>query len=175
MVGYQHIIFPGRFQPISNAHISRIRWIRERYPSSKVTIVIGDMGELSVVNFLTAEERGQIFRMLIKERGWNNVDLVSVQGCADGVEWAHRVKMAVPMADAVASDNPFVLEPLHAAGLFIIKYERSGESCSLIRETPFSDWTKYIPLSEWKVLGNMSIERRMSSLSTGAKYPFMLA
>lgn len=172
MVTSRHIIFPGRFQPISNAHIARLEWLLNNYLASTITIVIGDTGDLNKINFLTVEERVQIFTAIIREYAWSRIKLAIVQGCADGIEWAERIKVAVPEADAVASDNPFILEPLKAAGFTTITYERSGVDCSCIRKKKFANWMKYIPQLEWDMLCRMSIEDRMLNLPIGIRYPF---
>ena len=172
MVTSRHIVFPGRFQPISNAHVARLEWLYNNYHSSKITIVIGDTGNLNKINFLTAEERVHIFSAIIREYGWSRMTLATVHGCADGMEWAKRVKVAVPEADAVASDNPFVLEPLKSAGFTTITYDRSGVDCSCIRKVKFANWMKYIPQLEWNILCRMSIEDRILKLPNGTQYPF---
>ena len=172
MVTFRHIIFPGRFQPISNAHVARLESLCNNYPSSKITIVIGDTGDLNKTNFLTVEERVQIFTVIIREYAWSRITLAAVQGCADGMEWAKRIKVAVPEADAVASDNPFVLEPLKSAGLTAITYDRNGVDSSCIREMNFASWHKYIPQLEWNMLCKMSIDDRLFSLPHGTRYPF---
>lgn len=172
MVTSGHIIFPGRFQPISNAHIARLEWLLNNYPASKITIVIGDTGDLNKINFLTVEERVQIFTAIIREYAWNRITLAIVRGCADGIEWAKRIKVAVPEADAVASDNPFILEPLKAAGFTTITYNRSGVDCSCIRKAKFVSWIKYIPQFEWDILCKMYIEDRILNLPIGSRYSF---
>ena len=172
MVKSRHIVFPGRFQPISNAHVVRLEWLLNKYPSSKITIVIGDTGDLNKINFLTVEERIQIFTAIIREYAWSRITLTTVHGCADGIEWAKRIKVAVPEADAVASDNPFVLEPLKSAGFTTITYDRSGVDCSCIRKAEFASWMKYIPQLEWDILCRMSIEDRILKLPNGTQYPF---
>ena len=174
MVDCKHIIFPGRFQPISNAHIVRINWILNQYPISRLTIVIGDTGELNSINFLTVEERRNMFNVIIGEQKWENVDCVVVEGCEDGVEWGRRVVSLVPSADSVVSDNPFVFEPLKAIGFYHIEYVRSGVSCAEIRSLGFSEWNNHIPESEWKILNELKIWDRIARLPMGSRYPFCI-
>lgn len=167
-----HIVFPGRFQPISVSHVQRIQWLRKTYPSSRLTVVIGDTGPLNRINFLLPSERMDVFRNVLERNKVEGVGFVVVEGTDDGQVWAQRVLDMVPDADTVASDNPFVTMPLAKAGLEVIMYEREGVSATKIRSMPFSDWEVFLPDGEWEMLRTLGVDKRLETLHGGEKYPF---
>ncbi len=168
------IVFPGRFQPVSEAHVSRMRWAMCKHPEAKLTVVIGETGVLNRQNFLTADERKEIFELLIEGLGMARVQIAVVSGCSDGCLWAGRVLAAVPDADAVLSDNPFVYEPLRAAGLTAIHYTREGVDGCTIRDRPFAEWKCFVPALEWELLKRWEVPKRICLLyNDGGRYPFL--
>lgn len=169
----RHIVFPGRFQPISVAHINRIQWLRQSFPTACLTVVIGDTGPFNRANFLSTSERAAIFEKVLAIRKIRGVDWVAVLGSGDGEEWARRVILAVPGVDAVASDNPFVIAPLSKMGLRTITYKREGIHASRLRERPFQEWGPSLPEGEWELLCGFGIGERLEILNDDEKYPFL--
>lgn len=172
MVETKSIVFPGRFQPISIAHVERIKWVLYHFPLATITIIIGETGTLNRQNFLTASERITVFNAVFGMTPFSRIRTVVVRGCKDGDEWATRVISAVPDADSVASDNPFVYEPLCRAGLRYIQYVRSGVSCSAFRNLPVTHWAAFIPEVELSFFMKWKIKERISNLPDGCRYPF---
>ena len=174
MVEPSSIVFPGRFQPVTNAHLDRLRWIVDVFPKAKVTVVIGDVGALNRANFLTVGERREIFlRILSLECALKHVSVACVAGCADANHWAKSVIGKVPDADAVVSDNLFAIQPLQKIGLAAIRFERNNMNASALREQPVENWISQIPEIEMKLLRYWEVETRLKMLRGEEKYPFL--
>lgn len=166
-------VFPGRFQPFTNAHLSRLRWIQQSYPNLTVVVVIGDMGSLSHDNFLRAEERQEMVEDVIAWAALRDVATVVVPGVAPPFEWAASVLKAVPGASVVVTDNPFAYEPLAAAGLKVVTYERTGVGACSLRLLPFADWEALVPQPVFDYIAEHALYQRLAELPFSGRYPFL--
>jgi len=169
----QHGIFPGRFQPLTNAHEQRIKKILQEYPGIVLTIVIGDVGLLNYENFLTPNERVEILKAVVNNRRWNNVKITVVQG-GPPREWVSSLCQTIPKIDLVFSDNPFVIEPLRACGYKTIAFCREGNCSSDLRNLPFSKWGNEIPGEVFSYISKKNLHYRLKTLPSTGRYPFMM-
>jgi nicotinamide-nucleotide adenylyltransferase len=167
-----HAIFPGRFQPPTNAHIQRIQTILTDYPTLQLTIVVGDVGELNKDNFLTPNERVEMFEHIIHTRAWNRVKVTIVRG-APAHEWIMLLRAAVPHCTMVFSDNPFVTEPLAMAGFTVATFIRDRLDSSGVRGQPIEHWQQNVPEEVYNYIVRHQLHLRLLNLPTTGKYPFL--
>ncbi len=170
---YKIGLFPGRFQPFTNSHLERIIEITHSFPTMKLCILLGDMGTLNFENFLTVEEREKIIEAICKTHFLKNVFIRAVKGAYPPEKWAESVRYAIPDAEIVFSDNPFVYEPLAKAGLEYRTHCRKGIDGADLRALPFQRWKEYIPQEEFDFLCKNRIHERLQTLSESGKYPFL--
>lgn len=166
-------LFPGRFQPFTNAHLERLLAIRAAYPAMKLVVVLGDVGCLNRENFLHVEERREMIEQVCQVQGIADVTVTPVAAAYPPCRWVRNVLDAVPEAGTVFSDNPFVYEPLQAVGLVAVVHQRSGPDGSCLRGLPFPEWRAWVPPEVYDYLENRGLHIRMQGLPATGRYPFL--
>ena len=165
-------IFPGRFQPFTNAHLKRIEKIIQDYPGICLTIVVGDVGALNLENFLTPKERVEMIEKTMRSRGLVNIHITVVRGDVPDV-WVDRLRSAVKSFEIVFSDNPFVTEPLRYAGYKVVRYRREGEDSTNLRKKPFTLWRGKVPPEVYAYIHEHKLYNRLLELPSTGRYPFL--
>lgn len=166
-------VFPGRFNPFTNAHLDRLIKICEMYPTMRVFVLVGDVGCVNRENFLMAEERCEMINIVIHNRDIANVFVKTVKGAYPPDRWVKNVLEAVPDADTVFSDNPFIYGPLQTAGLTSIVHQREGIDGSVLRDLPFAHWKSLIPPEIFIYIETHKLYHRLLTLPSSSRYPFM--
>lgn len=166
-------VFPGRFQPFTNAHLERIEKICAAHENLRLCVLVGEVGELNQANFLTVPERVQMIEEVLFHQGLSGRVFVRYAKGAEPEIWAQNVRRAVPEAKIVFSDNPFVCQPLAKAGFLCETHERSGIEGSGLRELPFPQWEEWVPPEVFTFLQKHRLYERMLSLKEAEKYPFL--
>ena len=166
-------LFPGRFQPFTNAHLERLLAIRSANPALRLIIVLGDVDCLNRENFLYVEERREMIEVVCNNRGIEGVLVTSVAAAYPPDLWVRNVLRTVPGADTVFSDNPFVYGPLESAGLRAVVHERCGTDSSILRRLPFSEWRSLVPPEVFTYVASRGLYERMLRLPSSGRYPFI--
>lgn len=165
-------IFPGRFQPFTNAHLKRIERIIQDYQDIYLTIIVGDVGTLNRENFLTPDERVEMISLTLNNRG---IEMVKIKVVKGGVpnKWVKRLKEEVENFEIVFSDNPFVTQPLQYAGYKTVEFIREGENSDSLRNKPFELWKDNVPVEVYNYMRQYALFNRMLRLPSTGRYPFL--
>lgn len=166
-------VFPGRFQPFTNAHLDRLQKIRAAYPTMRLFVLVGDVGCVNRENFLLPRERCEMIELVCRTRKLADVFVESLKAAYPPELWVRNVQEAVPDVDTVFSDNPFVFGPLQAAGFTSIVHRREGGDSSLLRELPFENWRPLIPAEAFAYMDTRRLHERLLDLNASGRYPFI--
>lgn len=166
-------VFPGRFQPFTNQHLSRLFAIQKLFPKSILFVLVGDVGFLNRENFLLPHERCEMIEKVCHKYFIKNVFVKPVKAASPPEKWAENVRKAAPNAGRVFSDNPFVYMPLQSAGFASVIHKREGLDSSALREMPFNEWKGLIPDEVYNYIKKYNLYNRLKKLPSTGKYPFL--
>ncbi len=148
---YNRIVFPGRFQPVHNGHISVIKWILEH--TDEMIIVVGSAQKSHTMdNPFTAGERILMLKHAMRDAGidLSRIYIVPVPDIEYNSLWVSYLKTLVPPFEAGASRNPLVIRLFKEVGLEVVvppPYMRERYSGRHIRKLMYEggDWRKLVP------------------------------
>ncbi|MBR5709887.1 MAG: hypothetical protein IKX40_03945 [Thermoguttaceae bacterium] len=166
-------LFPGRFQPFTNAHLERIKSICSAYPDITLCVLIGDVGELNKSNFLTVSEREFMINEVLQNNDLTNRVVVRHLKGAEPETWVSNVLKTVQNLKIVFSDNPFVYQPFIKAGIHCVIHRRAGVNSCDLRTYPFETWKDYVPKEVFEFIANNKLYKRIQELESSEKYPFL--
>ena len=167
-------LFPGRFQPFTIQHERRVEQILHDYPSLQLIIVVGDVGTLNKLNFLTVTERLEMITELADVKHWDRVSVVEVKG-APPAKWIENVVSATGKFDFVFSNNPFVRNPLKQTGCTVVELDSKGLSSTFVRSLDsFEKWKEFLPDQIYNYIEKYNLYQRFREMKDGQKYPFLI-
>ena len=166
-------LFPGRFQPFTNAHLERIKNICRVHSDIKLCVLIGDVGELNKSNFLTVSEREFMINEVLQNNDLTDRVFVRHLKGADPETWVSSVLKTVHNLTIVFSDNPFVYQPFTKAGNHCEIYRRTGVNSCDLRTAPFETWKDCVPKEVFEFIAKNKLYKRIQELEISEKYPFL--
>lgn len=117
------VLFPGRFQPFHNGHLSVVKRLLEGF--DEVVIAIGSAQEgFTCRNPFTAGERLEMIARVLKEEAlFEKAWLIPVPDINMPMAWTTYTLSLVPRVSSIASGNPHVLELFKWTGFKTIRVE----------------------------------------------------
>jgi nicotinamide-nucleotide adenylyltransferase len=170
-------IFPGRFQPFTNAHIRKIQWIRKKFPQMHLIVVVGSGYSLSKQNPFTLSERMKMIHLGLQQKKIGNIDVIPVKAGEPQI-WVKNLVHSVGPFDVAFSNNQFVIIPLSIAKYRTIRFPREkGIEGTILRSLLKNgkNIKSYVPSSVWKYIQTLDIQSRLTFLSNTEKYPLAKA
>ncbi|MGC9210460.1 MAG: nicotinamide-nucleotide adenylyltransferase [Acidilobus sp.] len=172
---YRRLVFPGRFQPPHQGHLSAIKFALDI--ADELIVVVGSAQDsYSLKNPLTAGERiGLLRKILEREVGpdyCRRVYVVPVMDIEMNKVWVQYLRMLLGDFDGVVSGNPLVLQLFKDMGLAAIRqpmFNREECSGTRIRELVLkgSDkWKECVPDYIIPDLERLGFEERIRQLAS---------
>ncbi len=148
---YRRVVFPGRFQPVHNGHVSSMKWVLEH--SDELVVVIGSAQKSHTLeNPFTAGERVVMVKEALKEAGadLSRVYIIPVPDLEYNSVWVHYLHSLVPPFEAAASRNPLVIRLFREAGYDVIvppPFMRRRYSGKYVRKLMYEGrgWEELVP------------------------------
>jgi len=160
----------GRFQPFHKGHLILLRHLAGRYAG--ICIVIGSANEgKSADNPFTSDERAEMIRRTLQQRGILNFEIHLVPDFHDDRLWTKAVKQACSF-NVVYSRNPWTLKCFSSNGVKARrhKFYKAGKySGRIIRKKIAKGlpWSDLVPHDVYEYVHSIKGEERIKKLFKG--------